>query len=68
MEVDGYSKVVTLDEIASHDYNLNIARYLPTASDEEAIDWIELQGELESVKGERSSLEEALQRVFEVLR
>ncbi len=67
MEVDGYSKVVTLDEIASHDYNLNITRYLPTASDEEAIDWIELQGELESVKGERSSLEEALQRVFEVL-
>ena len=67
MEIKGYSKVVTLDEIASHDYNLNIARYLPTASDEEAIDWIELQGELESVKGERSSLEEALQRVFEVL-
>ena len=67
MKVDGYSKVVTLDEIASHDYNLNIARYLPTAGDEEAIDWTELQGELESVKDERSSLEEALQRVFEVL-
>ena len=67
VEIDGYSKVVTLVEIAKHDYNLNITRYLPTASDEEAIDWIELQGELENVKGERSSLEEALQRVFEVL-
>jgi type I restriction enzyme M protein len=67
VEVDGYSKVVTIEEIARYDYNLNIARYLPTASDEEAIDWAELQGELESVKGERISLEDALQRVFDVL-
>jgi type I restriction enzyme M protein len=66
-EVNGYSKVVTLEEIASHDYNLNLARYLPTAGDEEAIDWTELQGELEGVRNERSSLEEALQKVFEVL-
>jgi type I restriction enzyme M protein len=66
-EVNGYSKVVTLEEIASHDYNLNLARYLPTAGDEEAIDWTELQGELEGVRNERSSLEEDLQKVFEVL-
>jgi type I restriction enzyme M protein len=66
-EVNGYSKVVTLEEIASHDYNLNLARYLPTAGDEEAIDWTELQGELEGVRNERSSLEEALQKMFEVL-
>jgi type I restriction enzyme M protein len=66
-EVNGYSKVVTLEEIASHDYNLNLARYLPTASDEEAVDWTELQGELEGVRSERSSLEDALQKVFEVL-
>jgi len=55
MEVDGYSKVVTLDEIAKHYYNLIIARYLPTASDEEVIDWTELQDELEGVRSERSS-------------
>jgi type I restriction enzyme M protein len=59
--------VVTLEEIASHDYNLNLARYLPTASDEEAVDWTELQGELDSVRNERSSLEDALQKVFEIL-
>jgi len=66
-EVNGYSKVVTLEEIASHDYNLNLARYLPTASDEETVDWTELQGELEGLRSERSSLENALQKVFEIL-
>jgi type I restriction enzyme M protein len=66
-EVNGYSKVVTLEEIASHDYNLNLARYLPTASDEETVDWTELQGELEGLRSERSSLEDALQKVFEIL-
>jgi hypothetical protein len=32
-----------------------------------AVDWTELQGELEGVRSERSSLEDALQKMFEVL-
>jgi type I restriction enzyme M protein len=66
-EIEYYSKVVTFDEIAQHAYNLNIARYLPTATDEETIDLSELQEELEELKSERASLEGTLQKVFEVL-
>jgi type I restriction enzyme M protein len=35
---DKFSRVVTLDEIASNDFNLNIARYVHTVDEEEAID------------------------------
>jgi type I restriction enzyme M protein len=58
---------VTLDEIAQYNYNLNIARYLPTATDEETIGLSELRGELEESKSDRAFLEETLQKVFEVL-
>ncbi|MGB9695355.1 MAG: N-6 DNA methylase [Caldisericaceae bacterium] len=66
-EIECYSKVVTLDEIAQYNYNLNIARYLPTATDEETIGLSELRGELEESKSDRAFLEETLQKVFEVL-
>jgi len=67
-EIECYSKVVTIDEIAQNDYNLNIARYLgDKKTDNEPIDLSKLQGELERLKDERTSLEETLQKVFEVL-
>lgn len=37
-EEERYSRRVTMDEIASNDYNLNISRYISTAKQEEIID------------------------------
>lgn len=66
-EAEGYSKVVILDEIAQNSYNLNIARYLPIATNEDEIDWNEVQAMLEVIKDERKNLEEVLQLVWETL-
>ncbi len=67
-EAEGYSKVVILDEIAQNSYNLNIARYLPIATNEEEIDLNEVQAMLEVIKDERKNLEEVLQLVWETLK
>jgi len=67
-EAEGYSKVVILDEIAQNSYNLNIARYLPIATNEEEIDLNEVQAMLEAVRDERENLEEVLQSIWEALR
>jgi type I restriction enzyme M protein len=45
-EEDRYSRRVTMDEIASNDYNLNISRYIGTAKPEEAIDLTAVHTEL----------------------
>lgn len=65
-ETVGYcSKVVSLDEIAQNDYNLNLSRYLPLATDEEVIDLNEVQSMLEEIKNKRSNLEKALQSILD---
>ena len=48
--IDKYSSVVTLQEIAENDYNLNIPRYVDTFEEEEPVD-------LETVSNELKSLE-----------
>jgi len=67
-EAEGYSKVVILDEIAQNSYNLNIARYLPIATNEEEIDLNKVLNMLETTKDERKNLEEVLKLVLEALR
>lgn len=49
-EVEKYARVVSLDEIMSNDYNLNITRYIDKSEEEEKVD-------LESVILEISDLE-----------
>lgn len=66
-EIGDYSKIVSLDEIAQNGYNLNIARYLPIAANEEEIDLSEVQAILEDIKDKRKNLEEFLQLVWEAL-
>jgi len=36
-DVEGVARVVTLDEIAANDYNLNIPRYIEPRADQEAV-------------------------------
>ena len=45
-EEERYSKRVSMKEIATNDYNLNISRYISTARAEEEIDLLEINKEL----------------------
>ena len=47
-----YSRRVTLEEIKNNDYNLNISRYVSTASVEEPIDLVEVSKELEKIESD----------------
>jgi len=51
-EVTKYSHVATLEEIASNDYNLNIARYVDTFEPEERVDVAEVQRQIEKLESE----------------
>jgi len=46
-DVDRFMRIVDMGEIAENDYNLNIARYIDTADQEEAVD---IQGTVESLR------------------
>ena len=54
-----YSRRVTLEEIKNNDYNLNISRYVSTASAEEPIDLIEVSKELEKIASDIEAAKEA---------
>jgi len=55
-----YCRVVTLVEIRENDYNLNIARYINTAEEEEQIDVNEALAELRNLEQERTEVERTM--------
>lgn len=50
--VDKYSALVTRDQIAANDYNLNIPRYVDTFEEEAEIDIMAVQKEIDRLEGE----------------
>jgi len=54
-EVDKYSYVAKLKEVAENDYNLNIPRYVDTFEEEEPVDLAAISKELKSVAEESLS-------------
>jgi type I restriction enzyme M protein len=56
-DVEKYCRVVNVDEIKKNDYNLNIARYVDTAEEEEEIDIAVALAELRKLEKERDSAE-----------
>lgn len=58
--VDKYCRPVSLDEIRTNDYNLNITRYIDVAEEEKLIDVQKVLNELNKLKGERSVIEEKM--------
>jgi type I restriction enzyme M protein len=52
-----FSRVVTIDEIAGNDYNLNIARYVQTADEAEAIDVAAEVAKLTELRQQRDEAE-----------
>lgn len=65
ISVKQYSKLVTASELAAHDYNLAIARYIEVAEKEEEINLEELRSERGQLKNNLSALEAKLARLLE---
>ena len=54
--IEKYSSVVSIDEIAENDYNLNIPRYVDTFEDESPIDIAETAGKLKNLDMELKNI------------
>lgn len=50
-EADRYARRVSLEEIEKNNYNLNISRYVSTATEEEEIDLGAVHGQLQELEG-----------------
>lgn len=61
-DIEKYSRVVTMEEIAENDYNLNIPRYVDTFEEEEKIDLDAVVKEIESIDEEMKEIDETIKR------
>ncbi|CAM3831104.1 type I restriction-modification system subunit M [Paenibacillus lactis] len=57
VDQEKYCRVVDIKEISENDYNLNIARYIDSAEEEEQIDVEEVLNELRKLEEERNTVE-----------
>lgn len=60
-EIDKYSHLASLKEIADNDYNLNIPRYVDTFEEEEPIDIKAVVAEIKSLEAERAKLDKEIE-------
>jgi len=58
--IDKYCSPISLDEIRSNDYNLNIARYIDITEEEELVDVQKVIHELKELKKERAKTEDKM--------
>ena len=65
--IEKYCKPVSLDEIRSNDYNLNITRYIDITEEEELIDVQNVLSQLKGLKRERSSVEKKMNNFLKEL-
>lgn len=56
-EIEKYSHLASLQEIADNDYNLNIPRYVDTFEEEEEIDIKAVMAEIKELEAKRSELD-----------
>lgn len=63
-EIDKYSYVASLEEIAENDYNLNIPRYVDTFEEEEPVDIDAVMAEIKSLEAKRSDLDKEINSYF----
>jgi type I restriction enzyme M protein len=63
--VDGFSKIISMDEAAKNDYNLSPSRYVAVGSKEEYLPIDEALVELAQVEEERKEIETELNAILE---
>jgi type I restriction enzyme M protein len=61
-EIDKFSRIVSPAEIAEHDYNLNITRYVDTFEPEAEVDIKKVIAEIERINPELERLEKEMKR------
>ncbi|WP_417702903.1 N-6 DNA methylase [Pseudomonas sp.] len=59
-EVEGYCRVVTLDEIRSNDGNLNIARYIDNGETEDTVDLVATLAQLGALSEDEAKIDRRL--------
>ena len=59
-EIEKYSHLATLQEIADNDYNLNIPRYVDTFEEEEPIDIKAVMAEIKELEAKRAELDKEI--------
>jgi len=67
VDVDKYAHVASLEEIKENEFNLNIARYVDTSEEEQAIDLDEVNKQLEQDKQEIAELEAKINAQLRIL-
>lgn len=66
-DVERFCRVVSMDEIAENDYNLNITRYVDTTLEEEVVDVAAVARELHDLRERRAGIEAEMDRYLEEL-
>lgn len=61
LEVENYSHLATLQEIADNDYNLNIPRYVDTFEEEEPIDIQAVMQDIKTLEAKRADLDKQIE-------
>mgnify|MGYP000055316163 FL=1 len=60
-EIEKYSHLATLQEVAENDYNLNIPRYVDTFEEEEPIDIHAVMKEIKELEAKRADLDKEIE-------
>lgn len=60
-EIEKYSHLATLQEVAENDYNLNIPRYVDTFEEEEPIDIKAVMAEIKELEAKRAELDKEIE-------
>jgi len=66
-DMERFCRVVSMDEIAENDYNLNITRYVDTTPEEEHVDVAAVAQELHDLRERRAEIEADMGRYLEAL-
>ncbi|MPM47354.1 hypothetical protein SDC9_94063 [bioreactor metagenome] len=66
-DVEKYARVVSIDEIKTNDFNLNIPRYVDTLEQEEKIDLAEIMNLIDMDKQEIAELEATIAEQLKIL-
>lgn len=67
-EIEKYSHLATLQEVAENDYNLNIPRYVDTFEEEEPIDIHAVMKEIKELEAKRADLDKEIEGYLKELR
>lgn len=67
-DIEGYARVVNLEEVRNNDYNLNVTLYVTPIIERDEVDIRHVWNKLEALEEERSSLKAKIEEYLKELR